>query len=149
MDIRQILFLIVLLSVLGAVAAAFAWLQIRNQKQPNKTTKPMKSIPIIHWAARNWRGLAANAIFYALSQWDAAFEHAGMLIFAPLALTTALTLNSFAGYVAFRRTLDEDKITGKDVEEWKALDPRTRAILRVVIFAALFIGTCLVIASRK
>ena len=109
----------------------------------------MKDIPILHWIARNWRLLAVNAIFYALSQWDAAFEHAGMLIFAPLALTSAITLNSFASYLAFRRTLDADKIAGRDVAEWDALDPRTRAILRVVIFAALFIGTCLVIASRK
>jgi hypothetical protein len=109
----------------------------------------MKTPALLHWAARNWRGLLANAIFYALSQWEAAFQHAGMLIFAPLALTTALTLNSFASYIGFRRTLDQDKITGRDVEEWNALDPRTRCILRVVIFAALFIGTCLVIASRQ
>lgn len=114
-----------------------------------KPTRKRINIPVLSWALRNWLLLVCTAIFFALSQWEEGFAYAGMLIFGPLAVCTALTLNSLACSIWLRKTVDRDNADGTAVAEWRALDPRTRQILTVIVRCTLFLGTCIIIASRK
>ena len=107
----------------------------------------MKNIPFLTYLLRYWLLLVALIAALLLSLNEAAFQHAGALVYLPVLALGAAVAATLVTHLWFRQTIDADTHDGTFLAQWQALDARTRVILTVAFRAAVFLGCCLIAAA--
>jgi len=105
----------------------------------------LKTLLLFQFIARYWVLLVLLGLFLTLIFSNVLFKAVGAVFCFPVlalgAMAAALLLrNVFNG-----ETSDDDADTGRFVQEWRALDPRTRVILSVVQILVYYLGACIAI----
>ena len=105
-------------------------------------------MPLLQFLARTWLliALAILAVLACLN--ERIFTALGALIYMPAAVLLASLLARVIITLAFPRTIDADSRDGTFARAWREeLDPSQRLLLTVIIKAAFFLGTALIVAA--
>lgn len=114
--------------------------------------EPKKPFLIISFL---WRYAALVIVFIALaalSRFDQVTYFIGPVFYVVQLVVTCALASLFARHLFMRSTLDEyaiDPPSGPSdfVKDWRALDPRTKIILSVIVIVAFYLGAALIAAN--